>query len=116
MSLPYSRLLSRGLAFVTILVFITIAIANNQDGAYKERVCAEFSGPTRTDPRSGEGPECDRYEMVTRKESPTRSALRGLADGVMPAIIMGFLGLFVGDQLDERAKRHSSQEDDHRSE
>ena len=105
MYLSYARLLSWGLALATILVFITVAVVSNRDGIYMDRTCVEFSGPTRTDPRTGEGPECDRYEMVAREESPSRTVIRGFTQGIMPAIIIGVLGLFLGDKLDERIKK-----------
>lgn len=85
------------------------SVGTNSDGFTNYKVCTESSNSTRTDPVTGDGPECDKYEDRVTKESAFDAAIRGLSNGLVPALFGGIIGLYIYDvlsrQFSKRARR-----------
>ncbi len=78
-----------------LIIGMSVHVEKNHNGYITVRQCAEASGPKRVDPFVGEGPECDRYELVTMEESELRSALRGAGEGIVPGLIIGLIAFYT---------------------
>ena len=102
--MSYARLMSWGLAVAAILVSVTFTVASNRNGLYVGRTCVENTGGY-VDPRNGDGPECNKYALEANKETLIQSAFRGVGQGIVPAVFLSIVGLYIGDVLDKRRQK-----------
>lgn len=103
------RQLDKKLLWLPIIIACSVNFgiywAQNNDGVAQYRGCIQYNG-AQYDPRSGDGPECEEYGLLTHEEPAWRTGLRGIPDAFILGGILGFILMAANGKREEYIKKH----------